>query len=79
MRHLLLPPADVGELLLDLLEQTDNPLVRRGLVALSHRHLLFQSEGVEPTPNERAGPRSERRLRVVARRETEQRPTHNAG
>jgi hypothetical protein len=30
MRYQLLPLADVGELLLDLLEQTDDPLVRRG-------------------------------------------------
>jgi hypothetical protein len=51
MCHLLLPLADVGELLLDFLEQMDNPLVRRGLVPLSHRHLLFQwnASSLRPT------------------------------
>jgi hypothetical protein len=51
MRHLLLPLADVSELLLDLLEQTDNPLIGRGFLALSHRHLLirFNESSLRPT------------------------------
>src|SRR3954451_8817092 len=84
MRHLLLPLADVGELLLDLLEQTDNPLVRRELLAVSHRHLLFQSERVELTPHERAGSRSERRLSGLAlggqkRRAADDQPCSRSG
>ena len=51
MCHLLLPLADVSELLLDLLKQPDNPLIRCGFLALSHRRLLFglKESSLRPT------------------------------